>query len=41
MGKVFFSAGLLSSSYHRKTTEADWVKFKGLGAAFSLTVIEY
>jgi CarboxypepD_reg-like domain/Chlorophyllase len=39
-GAVFFSAGLLSSSYHRKTTEADWVKFKGLGAAFNLKVEE-
>lgn len=39
-GMVFFSAGLLSSSYHRKTTEASWVKFKGLGAAFNLKVME-
>ena len=39
-GAVFFSAGLLSSGYHRKTTEADWVKFKGLGAAFNLEVAE-
>ena len=39
-GAVFFSAGMLSSSYHRKTTEADWVKFKGLGAAFNLEVMQ-
>ena len=37
-GAVFFSAGMLSSSYHRKTAEADWTKFKGLGAAFNLEV---
>lgn len=39
-GAVFFSGGLLASSYHRKTAQADWVKFKGLGAAFSLKVEE-
>jgi hypothetical protein len=37
-GNVQFSAGLLASSYHRKTTEAKWVKFKGLGAGFNLQV---
>ena len=37
-GAVFFSAGLLSSSYHRKTTEASWEQFKGLGAGFNLQV---
>ncbi len=39
-GKVQFSAGLLASSYHRKTTEAKWVQFKGLGAGFNLQVQE-
>jgi hypothetical protein len=39
-GVVFFSAGLLASSYHRKTTEANWVSFKGLGAGFNLQVAE-
>jgi len=38
--KKIFSVGLLSSSYHPKTTEQDWVKFKGLGAAFNLKVVE-
>ncbi|WP_426668958.1 carboxypeptidase-like regulatory domain-containing protein [Mucilaginibacter sp. McL0603] len=39
-GNVQFSAGLLASSYHRKTTEAKWVQFKGLGAGFNLQVQE-
>ncbi len=39
-GAVFFSAGLLASSYHRKTTEANWEQFKGLGAGFNLQVEE-
>lgn len=40
-GVVFFSAGLLASSYHRKTTEANWTSFKGLGAAFNLQIEEF
>ncbi len=35
---IFFSGGLMSSSYHRKTAQGRWQKLKGLGAAFNLKV---
>ncbi|MFB6456782.1 carboxypeptidase-like regulatory domain-containing protein [Chitinophaga sp. Hz27] len=40
-GAIFFSAGFLNSStYHRKTSEAEWTRTKGLGAGFNLVVQE-
>jgi hypothetical protein len=35
---VFFSGGLLSSSFHRKAAQGRWVKLKGMGAGFNLKV---
>ena len=37
-GNLFFSASLFGSCYHRKTTEAKWIAFPGLGTGFNLQV---